>query len=75
MPESEAKRKLIADRYEVIQPLGRGGMGKVFLVRDIETGQRLALKMLRTQWQSRKAVVARFLREIETARRLTTPAS
>lgn len=73
MPESEAKRKLIADRYEVIQPLGRGGMGKVFLVRDVETGQRLALKMLRTQWQSRKAVVARFLREIETARRLNHP--
>lgn len=73
MPESEAKRKLIAGRYEVIQPLGRGGMGKVFLVRDVETGQKLALKMLRTQWQSRKAVVARFLREIETARRLDHP--
>lgn len=73
MPESEAKRKLVADRYEVLQPLGRGGMGKVFLVRDIETGQKLALKMLRSQWQSRKAVVARFLREIETARRLNHP--
>ncbi|HNT87676.1 MAG TPA: serine/threonine-protein kinase, partial [Candidatus Hydrogenedentes bacterium] len=73
MADTERPRKIIAGRYEVLRPLGRGGMGKVFLVRDRTTGQRLALKMLRSQWQSRKAVVARFVREIETARKLDHP--
>lgn len=74
MAETEQpRRRLLADRYEVLRPLGRGGMGKVFLVRDIQTDREVALKMLRSQWQSRKAVVARFLREIETAQRLNHP--
>lgn len=73
MAETERPRKVLAGRYEVLRPLGRGGMGKVFLVRDLTTGRELALKMLRSQWQSRKAVVARFLREIETVRRLDHP--
>lgn len=73
MAETERPRKAIAGRYEVLRPLGRGGMGKVFLVRDLTTGQELALKMLRSQWQSRKAVIARFLREIETVRQLDHP--
>jgi len=36
----------IADRYEVEQPLGRGGMGTVVQVRDRTTGTRRALKLL-----------------------------
>ncbi|HSA58983.1 MAG TPA: sigma 54-interacting transcriptional regulator [bacterium] len=36
----------IPPRYEVLKPLGRGGRGEVFLVRDRETGRTLALKRL-----------------------------
>src|SRR5262245_35715591 len=35
---------VIAERYAVEAVLGRGGMGKVYRVRDSRTGQRLALK-------------------------------
>jgi hypothetical protein len=39
---------LLAHRYEVIRELGRGGMGVVYLCRDLVTGERVALKRLRT---------------------------
>ncbi|MFO0670386.1 MAG: serine/threonine-protein kinase [Polyangiaceae bacterium] len=38
----------LANRYEVIRELGRGGMGVVYLCRDLVTGERVALKRLRT---------------------------
>src|SRR5215475_1674279 len=39
---------VLAHRYEVIRELGRGGMGVVYLCRDTVTGDRVALKRLRT---------------------------
>src|SRR5262245_46475585 len=38
----------LANRYEIIRELGRGGMGVVYLCRDMVTGERVALKRLRT---------------------------
>jgi len=65
--------KLIAGRYEVLRPLGRGGIGKVFLVLDRKTDQRVALKMLRTKYQDNDKAVARFVREVNTVRQLNHP--
>lgn len=39
---------LLAQRYEIVRELGRGGMGVVYLCRDTVTGDRVALKRLRT---------------------------
>jgi len=36
----------IPPRYEILKPLGQGGRGEVFLVRDRESGRSLALKRL-----------------------------
>lgn len=42
----------IADRYDVLEPLGRGGMATTYLVRDIVDGTRLALKLLHSDHPS-----------------------
>ena len=39
---------VLAQRYEVVRELGRGGMGVVYLCRDTVTGDRVALKRLRS---------------------------
>jgi serine/threonine protein kinase len=39
---------VLAQRYEVVRELGRGGMGVVYLCRDIVTSDRVALKRLRS---------------------------
>jgi eukaryotic-like serine/threonine-protein kinase len=38
---------ILAQRYEVVRELGHGGMGVVYLCRDLVTGDRVALKRLR----------------------------
>src|SRR5579883_3113238 len=39
---------VLAQRYEVVRELGRGGMGVVYLCRDVVAGDRVALKRLRS---------------------------
>ena len=39
---------ILAHRYEVVRELGRGGMGVVYLCKDIVIGDRVALKRLRS---------------------------
>lgn len=41
-----AERHVTAADFEVIAPIGKGGSGKVFLVRDKLTGERLAMKVI-----------------------------
>ncbi|GMV99412.1 MAG: hypothetical protein AMXMBFR84_05510 [Candidatus Hydrogenedentota bacterium] len=65
--------ELIAERYEVVQMLGHGGMGIVYKVRDMQTDQILALKTLLPQYTSHKQAVNRFMREITAARQLDHP--
>jgi serine/threonine-protein kinase len=49
--------------YEVLQKLGEGGMGAVYLVRDRRSGERNALKVLSSQHARDLERRARFLRE------------
>src|SRR4051794_30582904 len=58
-------------RYEMLGELGRGGMGIVCKVRDRETGEVLALKMLKPEIASNPQILERFKNEIILAHRIT----
>src|SRR2546430_1471339 len=66
-PATTGERKLDAGmrlrQYELIRELGRGGMGHVFLARDVKLARRVAIKFLATT--SREAT-ERFLAEART---------
>jgi len=60
-------------RYEILAPLGFGGMGDVFLARHRLLGRRVALKVLRTDLVHTPALMDRFHREMRAASRLSHP--
>ena len=64
---------VIADQFEVVRVLGRGGMGMVYEVTDRVTKQRLALKAILPSILSKPKAVDRFVQEVNTARRLRHP--
>jgi eukaryotic-like serine/threonine-protein kinase len=62
---------LLADRYEIRAPLGRGGMGEVFEAVDRRLGRTVAIKVLRPELAADERFLARFRREAATAARLS----
>jgi len=60
--------------YQIIRPLGQGGMGAVFEADDLETGRRVALKVLAHAFDSPEAR-ARFFREGRLAASINHPNS
>ncbi|HBY63170.1 MAG TPA: hypothetical protein DEH78_25390, partial [Solibacterales bacterium] len=64
---------LLADRFEVVRFLGRGGMGEVYEARDTALEDRVAIKLLRPAISGDAAMLSRFRREIRLSRRITHP--
>ena len=60
--------------YEVLGPLGAGGMGEVYRARDTKLGRDVALKMLPDAFASDPERLARFEREAQTLAALNHPA-
>lgn len=65
-------RKLFGG-YEVIEKLGEGGMGSVYLARQASIGQSIALKVLRPRAARSEESVARFHREAKVIGMMTHP--
>lgn len=62
---------VLADRYRIIAPLGKGGMGEVFRADDLRLGQTVALKFLPADTANDPASLARFYNEVRVAREVT----
>ncbi len=56
--------------YEIVKELGRGGMGAVYLARQISLDRPVALKVMNARWASDPVFVARFVREAYAAAQL-----
>lgn len=65
--------KVLADRYEVIEPIARGGMAEVFRARDNLLNRTVAVKVLHPEFASDPAFVERFKREAQAAANLSHP--
>jgi hypothetical protein len=72
-PEKLAAGARIAERFEVLGLIGRGGMAEVYRVRDQSGGRELALKRLLAQRSGQKLALALFEREYHTLAQLTHP--
>jgi eukaryotic-like serine/threonine-protein kinase len=70
---SEARKTVLDDRYDVVRPLGSGGMGEVYLTRDRVLGRDVALKVLRKQYAGDDEFAERFKREAMSAASLSHP--
>ncbi len=68
----ERLREALAPDYELLRELGRGGMGVVFLARDVSLDRLVAVKVIRPEIATARAV-ERFVREARTLARLKHP--
>ena len=59
--------------YEILSPLGAGGMGEVYRARDTKLRRDVALKILPELFASDTDRVARFAREAQTLAALNHP--
>ncbi|MCX6568852.1 MAG: protein kinase [Candidatus Aminicenantes bacterium] len=59
---------LFANRYQIIEELGTGGMGRVYRVADKTLGEEIALKLIRPEIAEERETLARFKLELKLAR-------
>src|SRR5258706_3825306 len=59
--------------YEIVAPLGAGGMGEVYRAKDTRLGREVAVKVLPQDLSSHPEIRARFEREAKTVSSLNHP--
>ena len=60
-----------ANRYQIIEELGKGGMGKVYRALDKKLNEEVALKLIRPEIASDEKTVERFRNELRLARKIS----
>jgi serine/threonine-protein kinase len=65
-----ARGALFAGRYQIIEELGHGGMGRVYRAFDTKLNEEVALKLIKPEIAAERRVVERFRNEIKIARKI-----
>jgi len=60
-------------RYEIVSPLGAGGMGEIYLAQDTKLDRKVALKILPSDVASNHDRMRRFVQEAKAAAALNHP--
>lgn len=66
-PPTVAIGEVLAGRYRVLQQIGKGGMGEVFLAEHLDIGRKVAIKVLGARLHDSPDIARRFLQEARTA--------
>ncbi len=66
-----ARGTLFARRFEVIEELGKGGMGKVYRVFDKKVDEEVALKLIKPEIAAEREVIDRFRSELKMSRKIS----
>ncbi|MCK4431993.1 MAG: protein kinase [Candidatus Aminicenantes bacterium] len=72
MPTKELSiGSIFAGRYQIIEEIGRGGMGRVYKVLDKDVEEKVALKLLNPEIAADEKIIKRFRNELKFARKIT----
>lgn len=71
--EPSISNKWLSNRYQLLESIGKGGMGEVFLALDTICGRRIALKKIRADLLEHPQIRHRFLKEAHITCQLTHP--
>ncbi len=64
---------MLANRYEILDKIGAGGMSDVFLAKDHSLGREVAVKILKQEFAEDRTFVAKFRAEAQAAAGLEHP--
>jgi len=64
---------LFAHRYQIVEELGHGGMGRVYRAVDKKLNEEIALKLIRPEIAADRSTLERFHNELKLARRISHP--
>jgi serine/threonine protein kinase/tetratricopeptide (TPR) repeat protein len=59
-----------AGRYQIIEEIGKGGMGRVYKVHDTKIKEKIALKLIKPEIAKDKKTIGRFNNELRLARKI-----
>ena len=68
-----APGEVLAERFRIVGFIAAGGMGEVYEAEDLTLKENLAIKTIRPEFLQQDQALARFIREVQLARRVTHP--